>query len=231
MIKVDVEEGVYLLVMPSSPRAPLARLSPHQLLQQVGVTIAAMGRTLDHFDDWFDRALSADPDAREDLDELFVAYRAFCDAAGVPLKDCHTFATFGRALTKRGLKSGRDGTGRPVRIGRRLRMPAELLGDGDSSLELFLAEVCDLHDPELPQWTKASALHLAYCAWAERWGASKLSARALSLGLVARGIEKKVSDGVRYGIQLRELSAPPRAPQAMPAKPSEVGKRGAKCAI
>lgn len=215
MPEIRLSASVVIQVKDGSALDALMSLSPHQAMARVVALVEDQLSASSPFADWLDRSIErAQPEAGEDLDDLFVSYVAFCRKAEVELAQRLTFARFGRALAAEGLAHSKSGTGRPIRLGCRLR-DWSLVPEPDPApidLAAFL-DTCCTRGPKLR--ARASLLHAAYEVWAAQNDRKTLPIKRFRGLMLAAGF-KCISSNGRWWIGLQDQTlisdASPLAP-------------------
>lgn len=221
-MKITISDDVTIELAPGSRLAGLAALSSFECNRALVDLFTAAKAACSTSDDWAARHLEPSSKAWIDADEAYVAYFTWCTELRVLREDRLSYVDFGAALVARGFEAAQDDLGRVMHLGCRLReTPADLVVSlpamrVTAALDEFLASECIVGRNGAEGWTRASEIHAAYAEWAQKAGRPRATTRVIKHRLIARGIDQKRSNGVRYGLRLRSNSAPdlfgPRAP-------------------
>lgn len=202
-----VTDDVALVLRPGSDLEALSRRSRAVLLARLAGAIQAAQADASAFADWLESAVDrSDPDAREDGDDLFVAYRQFEAGLGVPAADRLPYAAFGRELSAARIAPARDEHGRIWRRGCRLRpVLIDLRPDWEGcDLDRFLAWAADAWGPAVPDRAGSRALCSLYAQWARDNAAQPLPAKRFARAMERAGFSRVRANGIWWaGLRLR----------------------------
>lgn len=226
MAEIALTADLALQLRDGCALARVAALSRHEALLAALRAIEGQLARSSNLGDWVALAIERVEGAREDLDDLFLDYRAFADVLRLEPESRLPHAAFKRALRDRGFAFAQAERGRLLCHGVRLRVWAAQVPIARAPVDLsaFLAACCQRdHGARV----RSTELHRSYCAWAGANGAQVLSQRRFGEALRTAGFDRYTSNGVFWrGLTL--LAPAPPADTELPSNRKSAAKSGAK---